>query len=778
VQAYPRIRLIGFVLILAASSFAGTTFQPTTTLTAETSNNTSTANTFVSQTNGNLGAANVSKVTTRSLLYPGSTAKIFAHLVVWFGFGTNMDVGYTSSDPAQVHDQVTDMISRGIQGTIIDWYGRGTLDLSFINYDQATQVVMKESEQHPNFTFAIMDDGGSLKACSQTAGCSVTQTLINDLTYAYNTYETSPAYLYYNNRPVVYFFGQEFYNIDWSQVRNWVPGNPLFIFRNTEGFGDAQSNGAFAWVDPENVTANDPMALNYMGTFDSQALSLLPTYSNAASFKGFNDTLASWTQNRIIQQQCGQTWLQSLTLSQNYFSTVHQMLGIQLVTWNDYEEGTEIESGIDNCVTVTGSAKGTVVSWSTTGQGNTLDHYTVFLSQDGHNLMWLADVPTSTNSLDLAQFNLNSGDYIVFVKAVGKPSIANKMSAGVSVTIPLTNNDLPPVASLSVTPLSGYPPLTVTASTGGSYDPDGTIASSSIGFGDGTSTGGPNASHTYSVAGRYIVTATVTDNAGLSSSTSTTVAVKAPEVIVSSPTSGVTTTSPVHVVATGFSGYPVTAMQIYLDYSLIYTVQSANLDTHVSTATGNQSLVVKGWDSSGRSFMTSLDITIANLLSAALSVSPGSILAGASVRASTAGSTGNIVATQINFGDATVVKAASATHQYAGAGTYTVMATVTDATGASASASTTVAVNSQYVVITSPTSGSTSSGTAQVIGTAYSGYAIRVTRVYLDGVLNYQTSAGSVNTSVKISRGAHVITVQAWDASGATFKASVSITRE
>ena len=35
-----------------------------------------------------------------------------------------------------------------------------------------------------------------------------------------------------------------------------------------------------------------------------------------------------------------------------YYSTTNQMLGIQLVTWNDYEEGSEIESGIDNCVTV------------------------------------------------------------------------------------------------------------------------------------------------------------------------------------------------------------------------------------------------------------------------------------------------------------------------------------------------------------------------------------------------------------------------------------------
>src|ERR1041385_5853073 len=45
----------------------------TTTLAAQTGNNTSTAGTFAAQSNGNLGATNVSKVDIHSLLYPGAT---------------------------------------------------------------------------------------------------------------------------------------------------------------------------------------------------------------------------------------------------------------------------------------------------------------------------------------------------------------------------------------------------------------------------------------------------------------------------------------------------------------------------------------------------------------------------------------------------------------------------------------------------------------------------------------------------------------------------------
>src|SRR5205807_1151417 len=245
-------------------------------------------------------------------------------------------------------------------------------------------------------------------------------------------------------------------------------------------------------------------------------------YSTGSGYKGFNDTLALWGTNRIIDQQCGQTWLQSLADAGKYYSATKQMLGIQLVTWNDYEEGSEIETGIDNCVTVSASVTGTVVSWSITGQMNTVDHFTIFASQDGENLMWLADAPIAASSLDMAQFGLNSGNYILYVEAVGKPSLTNKMSAGVQITLP----NLPPSAVLSVTPTSGIAPVTVRASTAGSSDPDGTIATSSIDFGDGSAAvSTASASHTYNTAGTYTVTATVTDNLGATATKSATVVV-------------------------------------------------------------------------------------------------------------------------------------------------------------------------------------------------------------------------------------------------------------
>ena len=867
-RIFNAVRLAFVTVLLALPVWAGTPFQATTTLTAETSNNTSAADTFTAQTNGNLGASNISKAPVRGLLYAGSTARIYAHFMPWFGFGDHMNVGYISTDTLQIHRQVNDMISRGLDGAIIDWYGRGAFSKRYVSYDQASQFFMHESELHPGFRFAINHDAGALKTCAATLGCDVTQTLIDDLNYAITTYAGSSAYLLYGGRPVFTFFGHEAYAIDWTRVRAGVAGNPMFLFRNSSGFSKAQSDGAFSWVAPETVTATNLIGLNYLDSYYKTAITSFPSaYSAASSYKGFNDTLALWGSNRLIGQQCGQTWLQTFAETGKYYSTTRQLLGIQIVTWNDYEEGSEIESGIDNCVTVSAAAAGTAVSWSITGQMNTVDHFTIFASQDGENLMWLADAPVSASSLDLAQFSLNAGNYIVYVKAVGKPSLTNKMSPGVQLTVPnqppvaalsvspssglapvsvsasaagssdpdgtiastsidfgdgsalvngssaahiynaagtytvtatVTDNlgaasarsativvsapNKPPVAVLSATPSSAYGPVSVSVSAAGSSDPDGTIAGTVLSFGDGASASAVTATHTYASPGTYTITATVTDNQGASSSASASVAVKAPEVIVSSPANGASLASPVHVVASGFSGNPVTAMQIYLDSTLVYKVNAPNLDAAITVASGVHTLVVKGWDTAGRSFSKSLSVTITNQPPVAvLSLSSSSILVGASITASTAGSSdpdGTIAATSIDFGDGSSMAAASGSHQYTVAGSYTVKATVKDNLGATSTKSVTLTVKPRSVAITSPTFTSTTNSSVRATGAASSGYPVLATQVYLDGVLKYKSLTSTADTTLSLSTGAHQITIQGWDSSGAVFKSSVTITRK
>src|SRR5580698_9247109 len=94
---------VAVILTCVRLCSAGSSYVvPTTTLAAQTSNNTSAANSFLNQSNGNRGAGNISKVDVHSLLYSGATTKVYAHLMLWFGQSSHMNVGYSSTDPAQI----------------------------------------------------------------------------------------------------------------------------------------------------------------------------------------------------------------------------------------------------------------------------------------------------------------------------------------------------------------------------------------------------------------------------------------------------------------------------------------------------------------------------------------------------------------------------------------------------------------------------------------------------------------------------------------------------
>jgi PKD repeat protein len=94
----------------------------------------------------------------------------------------------------------------------------------------------------------------------------------------------------------------------------------------------------------------------------------------------------------------------------------------------------------------------------------------------------------------------------------------------------IVNDDLapnvPPVANVSATPTSGTTPLTVQFTGSGSSDSDGTIASYAWTFGDGGTATTANPAHTYTTAGTFTATLTVTDNRGATASRSVQISVQ------------------------------------------------------------------------------------------------------------------------------------------------------------------------------------------------------------------------------------------------------------
>lgn len=407
------------VLLPSVALAATLQIRPTTKLSALTSNNTSAANSFVTQPSGNLGASNISKLDIHSLLYPAAQTRIFAHLVLWFGQRGHMNVGYRSTDPAQVKRQISDMISRGIDGVVMVWYGPDNA------IDRAARLVMREAENHPGFTFAIMVDNGAIR-WNSCPGCDPQSALVHQLRYIEQTYFSSPAYLRVNGRPVVTNFDIDlFYKVDWGAARAALATNPMFLYQNSGGFSHGHSDGAYSW----SIATTTDFGISYLTKFYRTGMAFPGKQTWGASYKGFSDQLATWGRKRFMGQQCGQTWLRTFSRINTLYNSTNQLPAIQLVTWNDYEEGTEIESGIDNCVSIAAELTGNLLQWSITGRENTIDHYSVYIGRDRKNLMQLTAQSTSSHSLDLCDYSLPSGDFTLYVQAVGKPTLKNQLSA-------------------------------------------------------------------------------------------------------------------------------------------------------------------------------------------------------------------------------------------------------------------------------------------------------------------------------------------------------------
>jgi hypothetical protein len=281
-------------VLLCAIAHAQTQLVPTTTLAAETGNNTSASDQTSSLTKGHAPTANVSKLPMRSLLYPGASTKVYAAIMGWFGKSSHISVGYNSQDPNQAAKQIADMKSRGIDGAILAWYGKDS-------YENKTGLALKTAaEANGPFQLAIMIDRGTLDWASM--GLSPTDALIVHLNYIADNYYSSAAYMRINGRPVVYEFALEAFTIDWSRVRSSIRGNPMIIFRNPNGWTRPTSDGAYAW-EPDKAT------LSYLDYFYKTALNYPNQQTVGGASPSFNDTLAAWSQNRIVDPQCGQVWL-------------------------------------------------------------------------------------------------------------------------------------------------------------------------------------------------------------------------------------------------------------------------------------------------------------------------------------------------------------------------------------------------------------------------------------------------------------------------------------
>lgn len=369
--------------------------------------------------------AHVSPASVKDLV-PNFTGKWYAHIVPWFrlgGGGGHIDVGLNNDSVAWVTSALTDMAARGFDGVIIDWkYGK---------YQDLVSLLIKTylATNQPGFTYVIMVDNGSYTS---------TADLTTQLTYVQTTYTGSTGYLHQSGNPVVMFFGIVA-GVNYATIRAAFPGLHL-IFQGAPQLANAYADGAFDWVTPytTGVSGTDPYNLTHVNGFLSTVHASAKT-TMLCLYPKFNGTLTgttTWSKGKYLPGNNGTCWTTiAAALNANVPTNC---IGIQVATWNDYEEGTEIETSIQNSFIVTPTVTGNTLNWTVSGDESTVSAYRVLAMNDGVLTAELATLASGTRTLDLTAITGWDGlAYTLYVVSVGVGSVRDQLSAGVAYQSPL-----------------------------------------------------------------------------------------------------------------------------------------------------------------------------------------------------------------------------------------------------------------------------------------------------------------------------------------------------
>jgi hypothetical protein len=277
-----------------------------------------------------------------------SPTRVLAVYEPWFGHPRHINVGYSSQDPVVIKKQIESAKNMGISGFVVDWYGdrEPFLDKSY--------ALIQSIAAQQNFSVAMMFDEANQSADRAT----------DDALAAFETFHQKylasdargrKAYLEYNGRPVIFIFpkGRQ---TDWNRVRQqtdqWNPP-PLLIHEYPPGPYEKAFDGFYAWINPGKkgwAADGSNWGEEYLRDFYRTMQTKYPEkISVGAAWAGFDDRKASWGLGRYMSQRCGATFQDTMKLHREYYPADKPLPFLLVATWNDYEEGSAIERGLEKC---------------------------------------------------------------------------------------------------------------------------------------------------------------------------------------------------------------------------------------------------------------------------------------------------------------------------------------------------------------------------------------------------------------------------------------------
>ncbi len=255
---------------------------------------------------------------------------------------------YDSADSAVLEYHVLLMKLAGIDGVIVDWYGSADyFDYATVNrnvarlFQYTRKAGLKFAICYEDQTIQRFIDGKRLTAADAIHHAQ------QEMLYLQTNYFCDPSYFRLNGRPLLENFGPQYFlsSTNWEEILSVLsPSNRPNFF--TEDNPLSPGHGAFdwppMWLSRQPGTGgvlSEASLRNYLGDFEKKSISW-PAFISSA-FPRFHDIY----QRAGVRNYWGYLGDRNgETLSETFGRALtNNSAVVQIVTWNDFGEGTTIE---------------------------------------------------------------------------------------------------------------------------------------------------------------------------------------------------------------------------------------------------------------------------------------------------------------------------------------------------------------------------------------------------------------------------------------------------
>jgi hypothetical protein len=263
---------------------------------------------------------------------------------------------YDSADPAVLEYHVLLMKLAGMDGAVVDWYGmdnfndyavNNTRTLDLFNYTR--KAGLKFSLCYEDATIQQVINGGFITAGGAVAHAQ--QTML----YVQTNFFTDPGFLRWKTLPVLLNFGPQYFltSAAWTSNFSVLNASNQPAFFTEDNRLTPAGTGAFDWPpmwmsqtnaqSPSEPVLSDSAMNSYLAAFDQKA-GAWPAFVSSA-FPRFHDIYAQAGVEPsfgYLDDQNGATFQETLTRAMTNSSAC-----VQVVTWNDFGEGTVVEPTVE-----------------------------------------------------------------------------------------------------------------------------------------------------------------------------------------------------------------------------------------------------------------------------------------------------------------------------------------------------------------------------------------------------------------------------------------------